>query len=259
MKKGIDVSVHNGTIQWEQVKNSGIDFVMIRAGYGQNNIDRQFKRNIEECNRLNIPVGIYWFSYAQTPESALKEAEFCIEAIKNYKISYPVCYDFEYASSKYLKQKGINVTAELLRQNATTFLKRIEKEGYYAMLYTNKDYYINVFKPLSNQFDIWYAQYGVSKPEISCGIWQKNSVGKINGIYTNVDLNISYKDYETITKPKVTEEDNTKNTVLKYIDAAFKVLNGHYGNGEQRKKKLSSDGFDYSLIQSIVNIIKTYE
>ena len=94
MLKGIDVSEHQGRINWEQVKGD-IDFAILRAGYGRNNIDKQFIRNIEECNRLEIPVGIYWFSYAFSVEIARNEAKYVLEAIKPYKVDYPVSYDLE--------------------------------------------------------------------------------------------------------------------------------------------------------------------
>ena len=76
-KKGIDVSRWQGTIDWEKVKADGVEFAMLRAGYGQGNIDAQFERNAGECTRLGIPFGVYWFSYAYTPAMARREAQCC--------------------------------------------------------------------------------------------------------------------------------------------------------------------------------------
>ena len=112
MLKGIDVSEHQGRINWEQVKGH-VDFVMLRAGYGRNNIDKQFIRNIEECNRLGIPVGIYWFSYAWNEEMARNEAKYVLEAIKPYKIDYPISYDLEYDT---LKKKADALLALALKK-----------------------------------------------------------------------------------------------------------------------------------------------
>ena len=88
--KGIDVSHHQKTVDWEKVKAAGIQFAIIRAGFGRNNIDPYFKRNITECARLGIPVGIFWFSYALNEAEAKKEAEYCLAAIEPYEIERPV-------------------------------------------------------------------------------------------------------------------------------------------------------------------------
>lgn len=260
--KGIDVSSHNGIINWSKVKNTDIKFAIIRAGYGGGNIDKQFKYNISECNRLNIPCGVYWFSYANSIEDAKNEALSCIKLIKPYKIDYPVCFDFEYDSVNNLKNYGITPTPTIINAYAETFLKEIEKAGYYAMLYTNKDYYNKYFKDLAKRFDVWYAQYS-SKRDIECGIWQKSSVGIVDGIKTAVDMNISYKDYPTIIKSKnkgelvKTNELNSTN-YLEYVKVAFDVTTGKYGNGIDRKEKITKEGYNYDTVQSIVNIIVQY-
>lgn len=262
-RRGVDVSSHNGIINWQRVKDSGIEFAIIRAGYGDGNIDKQFKYNISECNRLNIPCGVYWFSYANSIEDAKNEALSCIKLIKPYKIDYPVCFDFEYDSINNLKSYGITPTPTIINAYAETFLKEIEKAGYYAMLYTNKDYYNKYFKDLSKRFDIWYAQYS-SKRDLECGIWQKSPVGVIDGIKTAVDIDIAYKNYPEIlrgiSQDKLTININELNSTnyIDYIKTAFDVVSGKYGNKEERKAKLEQKGYNYNTIQSIVNIIKQY-
>ena len=103
---GIDVSQHQGSIDWRKVKASGIQFAMLRAGYGANTVDGEFERNARGCMEAGIPFGVYWFSYAYTPEMARREAEKCISVIREYKVQYPVCYDFEYDSVRYARQMG---------------------------------------------------------------------------------------------------------------------------------------------------------
>ena len=93
--KGLDVSEFQGEINWERVKNAGYQFAMIRAGYGFNTIDKQFQRNASECNRIGLPIGVYWFCYAVSPETAIQEADGCLRTIRNYRIDYPVCYDIQ--------------------------------------------------------------------------------------------------------------------------------------------------------------------
>ena len=95
MFNGIDVSRHQGTIDWNSVKPN-IDFAIIRAGFGKNNIDAKARRNVSECERLGIPYGLYWFSYALHPEMAKKEAEYMIDFIGEHRPEYPIVYDFEY-------------------------------------------------------------------------------------------------------------------------------------------------------------------
>ena len=108
-KKGIDVSVWQGEINWATVKPN-IDFAILRAGYGKNNIDEQFVRNANECSRLGIPFGVYWFSYALNEQQAKKEADYVCNVVAKYKLSYPICYDFEYDSTNYANKNGVTIT-----------------------------------------------------------------------------------------------------------------------------------------------------
>lgn len=202
MQKGIDVSKHQGVIDWEQVKASGVQFAMIRAGYGANDIDAQFERNISECNRLGIPCGVYWFSYAYTEDMARKEAAYCLAAIKHYKLDYPVAFDFEYDSVAYAAKKGMTMTKNLASAIVTAFCEAIEAAGYYVVNYANQDYLTSYFNTNVKQaYDLWLAQWPKS-PDLSappaCGIWQYSSTGSVSGISGNVDLNAAYKDYPAI-------------------------------------------------------------
>lgn len=198
MKKGIDVSKHQGNISWSLVKQQ-IDFAMLRAGYGKNNIDAFFDVNASMCEKFNIPFGVYWFSYAYTKEMAKKEAQYCLKIIKKYDVQYPVCFDFEYDSERYANKNGVTVTRNLLIEMASAFLSEVEKNGYYAMNYTNIDYWNRGFSDLSKIYDTWLAQWNVKKPSKKCGIWQYSDSGKITGIKGNVDMNYSYKDFEKFT------------------------------------------------------------
>ena len=139
-KKGVDVSKFQGEIDWETVKASGIDFAIIQAGLGQGHIDPQYERNISECNRLGIPCGVYWFSYAYTPEWAAKEAEYCLSAIAPYKLDYPICFDFEYDSVSWAQKNGVTVTKELATEIVTAFCGAIEATGHWVMNYSNPDF-----------------------------------------------------------------------------------------------------------------------
>lgn len=207
-KRGIDVSQWQGEIDWEAVKASGIDFAMIRAGYGQNTIDPQWKRNADECTRLGIPFGVYWFSYAYSPERAKNEARACIEAIAPYQLDYPVAFDFEYDSANYIGKKGYTLTEKLCSDMTRAFLGEIEAAGYYPMLYTNADYLARYFDAdVETRYDVWLAQWpkrpNPANPPRSVGIWQYSNVGHVPGILKgtgDVDLDACYIDYPTIIR-----------------------------------------------------------
>lgn len=201
MIKGIDVSVWQGIIDWDKVKASGVEFALIRAGYGEKNIDRQFARNISECNRVGIPCGVYWFSYAANEQDAVMEAVYCIEAIKPYKIEYPVCFDFEYESAKYATGKGASVTKAFVTALAKAFCREVEKAGYIACVYTNQDYSINMLDMGSiSAYSLWYAWYNENRDRDDIDIWQYSNKGRIDGISGDVDLNYCFKDFVKETK-----------------------------------------------------------
>lgn len=203
-KRGIDVSEWQKTIDWEKVKAAGIDFAMIKAGSGRNRIDPQFKHNISECNRLGIPCGVYWFSYAYTEELARNEAKYCLAAIAPYKLDYPVAYDFEYDSVDNAEKLGIEITKEMASSFARAFLGEIEAARYYAQLYTNADYLTRYFdSELAKRYDVWLAQWPANpdpnkKPPEAGGIWQYSNTGSVDGISVRVDLDAAYYDYPGI-------------------------------------------------------------
>lgn len=200
-RKGIDVSKWQGTIDWGKVKAAGIEFAMIRAGYGNNNIDKQFKKNISECNRLSIPCGVYWFSYALNAEQAKREAQQCLAAIKPYRVEYPVCFDLEYDTIRYAKEKGVTIGKALATAFVEAFCGEIEKAGYYAMNYANKDYLQRMFNmDVLQKYDLWYAFWDSSCDRKDVGLWQYTDKGRVAGINGNVDMNYVYKDYPAIVR-----------------------------------------------------------
>jgi GH25 family lysozyme M1 (1,4-beta-N-acetylmuramidase) len=129
-KNGIDVSKWQGNIDWQEVKNDGTDFAIIREGYGTTGLDPYFHQNIQNAQKIGIPCGVYHYSYAKSVAESRKEAEFCLKNIKNYRLEYPVCFDIEDTSQKYLGKP-------LLTSICFSFCEEIEKNGYYAMIYCN--------------------------------------------------------------------------------------------------------------------------
>ena len=225
-KRGIDVSYSQGEIDWETVKNSGlVDFAMIRAGYGQGSLDDFWLRNVQECTRLKIPFGVYWFSYAYSPERAKREAQYCLGAIAPYKLNYPVAFDFEYASADWIATKGVTLTKTLATDMARAFLDTIKAGGQRPMLYTNADYLSRYFDAsLTEDYDVWLAQWPAGTPNLSrppreCGIWQYANDGVVPGITANVvDLDAAYIDYPAILGgPYMSEYDKEKERARKWV------------------------------------------
>lgn len=213
MEKYIDISVYQGTPDFEQVKEA-VDAIIIRAGYGQGRLDKQFERNISECNRLDIPCGIYWFSYAGSVEEAIREAEYCVKALEPYEVQLPVAFDFENASDEDLAARGIYVSNAKLTEMLHAFCKVIADAGYRPMLYTNPDYLRRRYEASALSYDLWLAQWPGrepgknDRPSYECDIWQWG-VSNIPGIKGVVDTNIAFtnyvKEYEEMSYNKFKE------------------------------------------------------
>lgn len=199
--KGLDVSEFQGEVDWERVKAAGYQFAMLRAGYGFSTVDKQFKRNASECNRIGLPIGAYWFCYAISPQTAVQEADGCISTISGYRLDYPVCYDIEHASVAYAAGEGVTMTATLAKNLVQSFCNRIEAKGYYAMFYTNKNFLDTYLgSSLPSRYAFWYARYNDSFDGTNCGIWQYSSQGNVPGISGNVDLDEGFIDYAPVIK-----------------------------------------------------------
>lgn len=199
MPNGIDVSQWQGDIDFNAVKRSGVDFVIIRAGYGMfaSQIDPKFNTNYKRAKEAGLDVGVYWYSYAKSVSEAIFEADTCINAIKGKTFEYPIYFDLE-EPSQFNKGKAFCDAI------TCAFCARLEKAGYFAGLYISRSplqTYISV--DVANRYALWVAEYGsklnYNKP---VGIWQYSSKGVKPGINGEVDLDISYVDYPTIIKSK---------------------------------------------------------
>ena len=198
MFDAIDVSKWQGAVNWADVKKAGISHAMLRAGYGNSvkQIDPQFKRNAAQCITLGIDWGVYWYSYATSPEQARQEARCCLEVIKKLRPTMPVAYDIEY-------EPGILALSSAQRTAMVkVFLEEVEAAGYYGILYASTDFIRNRLNWLElTQYDVWAAQYG---SRCTCplpfGIWQYSSSNPLGipGYGKSLDCNHVYKDYPAI-------------------------------------------------------------
>ncbi len=199
--KGIDISKHNGTVDWTKI--SGMDFVLVRAGYG-NDIsqkDPKFDENVKGALAHGIAVGAYWFSYAVSAADAAKEASIFSQVLAPYKdkLTFPVAFDYEYDSMEYAQQQGIHPSNNLIDAIAQTFMDAMKKDGWFVNLYTNCDFIrTGKFSTATvKSYDVWLADYS-GVPDYPCGIQQTGSTGKVPGITGAVDMNVAFKDYSTI-------------------------------------------------------------
>lgn len=198
--KGIDVSKYQGTIDWNKV--SGIDFVIVRAGYGKDisQKDPKFDENVKGAISRGLAVGAYWFSYAVSAADAAKEAAIFSQVLAPYKgkITFPVAFDYEYDSINYAQKKGINPSNNLIDTIAHTFLDSMKKDRWFVNLYTNCDFIRSgrYSAATLKSYDVWLADYS-GAPDYPCGIQQTGSTGTVSGITGAVDMDVACKDYPT--------------------------------------------------------------
>ena len=187
MKRGIDISYHNGTIDMEQVKKGKIEFIILRVGAGTE-IDSKFYENYDKAIKLGIPAN-----------EALKEANFVINIAKNLKLEYPIFLDME-DTDNYKKEH--NVSYSTCIDICEVFCKRIEEKGYYVGIYANLDWLnTKINSTRLDRFDKWVAQWSNKCTyNKEYGMWQYSDSGKVLGIKGNVDLNYSLRDYTSIIK-----------------------------------------------------------
>ena len=200
---GIDVSVHQGEIDWDEVKAAGFDFVMMRCGNrgyvtGLIAEDANFKANIRGALDAGLEVGVYFFSQALTEDEALEEAEFVIELLDGYDISFPVAFDWEIVNDPDGDTPRTSyLDPEQLTNNFLVFAQRLEMEGYTPAVYSNKKTAVWKYDLARIQdYDLWYAEYNdLPGLPYKWEMWQYSSKGNVPGINGSVDLNICFKDY----------------------------------------------------------------
>lgn len=211
MTKGIDVSKWQGNIDFAKVRASGVDFVTIRAGYGNGNKDGYFEQNYKNAKAAGLHIGAYWYSYADSAEAAKKEAQSFADILSGKQFDYPVYYDIEEKSQL---SRGKNFCSALI----TAFCTEMESRGYFAGFYTSLSYLNSVVTDaVKKRFTVWVAQWADKCSYAGAyGVWQYSSKGSVSGISGNVDLDYSYIDFPTTIKnggfngySKETKEDTT--------------------------------------------------
>ncbi len=199
-KMGIDVSeFQGGDIDWKQVKDSGIEFVIARVGYraygesGELVKDAMFEQNIEGALEAGLEVGVYFFSQAITPGEAVEEAEFVLDLIRPYKITGPVVYDTEEIKGDTARTDGN--TRQEFTNYCKVFCDTVEHAGYDSMIYANMKWMaFTLDMEELTDYDFWYADYHeLPQNPYDYAIWQYSETGAVPGINANVDLNIWFE------------------------------------------------------------------
>ncbi len=255
----IDVSSHQTSLNWKKVKDSGINYAIIRAGFrgygesGSMNRDTHFKENMKEALQYGLEVGVYFFSQAISEAEAIEEANYVLNLIKDYKVTLPVVIDFEYASdSNGLTGRLYKANLSKSQQTAIckAFCKTVAAKGYTPMIYANKQMLENDLNAteLAKSYKIWLANY------TSCTsyggeyeFWQYTSTASVSGIYGNVDKSFWY------VKPEKQPESDGVGVKIKNTEAVRVFGNTRY----ETSFKIADKFKEVSNIEKFKNVIVT--
>lgn len=187
--KGIDVSKHNGAVDWNSVAASGVSFAFIKAGSTKSGIDPYFDANMRGAVNAGLRVGVYIYSYATNVEQAQNEANLMLQWLSDYTVSYPVVFDIEDSCQRGLSQEQIQAMVN-------TFCQTIAAAGYYPMVYSSKNWFNQRIGNVG--YDKWVAQYADNLEYEGASFWQSSSHGNVAGVGTRVDINYQFKDYSSL-------------------------------------------------------------
>ncbi|MCM1038682.1 MAG: hypothetical protein NC434_05110 [Ruminococcus sp.] len=187
--RGIDVSKHNGAVNWGSVAASGISFAFIKAGSTNSGVDPYFDANMRGAQAAGLKVGVYLYSYATTVEQAKNEADLLVGWLENYTVSFPVVYDVEDSCHKGLSQAQLQALID-------TFCSTVAAAGYYPMVYSSKNWFNQRIGNVG--YDKWVAQYADNLEYNGAAFWQNTSHGSVSGVGTRVDMNYQFKDFSTL-------------------------------------------------------------
>lgn len=249
--KGIDVSSYQGSVEWEKVAESGVEFAILKIIRKDLQPDTQFENNWNGCTSAGLPVqGVYNYSYSTTVEKAKTDAQKVIETLAGRKAM--VWLDVEDGCLEGLGSKLIDII--------NAYAEVIKSANLEFGVYTGQYFYNTYIKPYGGVvYPLWIARYGLNdgtdnekyKPNVDGYVgWQYTSKGSVPGISGNVDMDIWYEDIVgTDTEEKEAEAEKTVEKL------AQEVLDGIWGNGIDRKNRLTAAGYDYRTVQARVNEI----
>lgn len=210
--KGVDLSYHNGSVDFNKLKSDGYSFVILRVGYrgygnGQIVKDTKFSEFFTQAKTAGLNVGVYFFSQAVSKLEAVEEANWVIKQIKMLKLEYPVYIDQELSGATNNSGRADKLDKQTRTDIITAFCDTIESAGYYRGAYMSLSWLINnVYYEQLRKYDKWIARWGrLAKPTSkygSYGLWQYSNSGKSSATSSRIDLNQAYYDYPNIMKNK---------------------------------------------------------
>lgn len=241
--KGIDVSKHNGTIDWNKVKASGIEFAILRIGYGGSAPvkDERFEENYKNAKANGLKVGTYLYSYANSESDVKAETGAILKWLSGKNFELPFYLDVEDSKT----QGGLSVSE--LTNYVYEICENVEKAGYFTGIYASKNWLeTKLDMTRLKRFTIWLAQWSTNPTyQGAYAMWQYTSNGTVDGIGGRVDMNYQLKELGgNLNKTENKKRDE---------EIANEVIAGIWGNGTDRKNKLINAGYDYEVIQNIVN------
>lgn len=240
---GIDLSYHNGKVDFNSVKSADIDFVIIRAGFGRSpsQKDRKFEDYYTNAKTAGLPIGAYWYSYADSVEDARTEAAACINVLSGKQFEYPIFYDLEDSSQS-------DFSKETITDMAIAFCETLEGANYYTGIYANTDWWINkIDQSKTNRFTRWLADYRANpNTTIPRDILQYTSSGSVSGINGRVDLNTGYKDFPAIIIP-LGKNGFSGNNPPQESDTTYKYQPGDYIVSVSKLNVRTGPGVNYSI------------
>lgn len=264
MKKGIDISQYQQALKMQTVKNAGFEFVILRGGYTgygparQKVKDPYFERFYKEAKAVGLPVGAYWYSCCNDKASGKAEAEFFYQnCLKGKRFEFPIYIDVE--ESRWQAGQRTGVTDGVL-----AFFETLEGYGFYCGIYSSQSWFdYNLETKRLDKYTKWVACWRNTRPQFRYSkfdLWQNSSNGWCGGY--RVDTNICYVDFDKEIKdkglngfpkkkPAKPEPKPTKKKTVAQL--AKEVIDGKWGNGDERKKKLTDAGYDYDKVQAKVN------
>ena len=265
---GIDVAKYQGTIDWQQVADAGVDFAMVRVGYrtlktGEIVADTNAKYNMQEASKYGIKVGAYFFSTAVTTEEAVTEANWVADYIAKYQITYPVVYNCEGYEDAENRQYSLSKTQRT--DIAMAFLKQIAQRGYTPMFYASKGEMEGDAKwetsRITSSYKVWVAQYpSTPYPQTasssytgSHAMWQYTNNGTVPGIKKPVDMNVAYFGYTNVEGPKDTEAPEDVEANVEAL-MNFREVNEQVTAKEKTNlRNIPSQGGDASVMYTLSN------
>lgn len=212
-QKGVDVSKYQGVIHWEQVQADGIEFAVLRAGYGKvaSQKDPMFEQNDRACRAIQMPTGVYWYSYAISASEAKEEAEACLMVLQNRQFLLPVWYDIEDQTQMSLSRDTVTAMAE-------AFCGRMKEAGYTAGIYSYRAFLTShLTEEIRRKYPVWVAHTGVNETDYALPyqMWQYSHTGRVSGISGDVDLNYAY-DMTTGNVPVQAVSVSTAQNLVEY-------------------------------------------